>query len=69
MLVLPERMEEAHEVGATMLSGGSVVNFQSKARTKDGRTIDIAPSVSAIRSASGEVVGTLTIVRETPPPA
>jgi PAS domain S-box-containing protein len=67
LLVLPEREDEAHEVGRTMLSGGSIVNFVSKARTKDGRTIDIAPSVSAIKSPSGEVVGTLTIVRQAPP--
>jgi PAS domain S-box-containing protein len=64
MLVLPERLEEAHDVGRTMLEGGSVIDFVSKARTKDGRTINIRPSVSAIRSPSGEVVGTLTIVRE-----
>jgi PAS domain S-box-containing protein len=63
MLVLPERLEEAHEVGRTMLGGGSVVDFLSKARTKDGRVIEIAPSASAIRSPRGEVVGTLTIVR------
>jgi PAS domain S-box-containing protein len=69
MLVLPERLEEAHEVGRTMLGGGSIVDFLSQARTKDGRIIDIAPSVSAIRSKSGEVVGTLTIVRHVNPPA
>jgi PAS domain S-box-containing protein len=68
MLVLPERLDEAREVGRTMLSGGSVIDFPSKARTKDGRKIDIAPSVSAIRSEAGEVVGTLTIVREVAPP-
>jgi hypothetical protein len=46
-----------------------MVDFLSQARTKDGRTIDIAPSVSAIHSPAGEVVGTLTIVRQvTPPP-
>ncbi|MEA2127038.1 MAG: hypothetical protein QOI80_3820 [Solirubrobacteraceae bacterium] len=67
MLVLPERLDEAREVGRTMLSGGSVIDFPSKARTKDGRKIDIAPSVSAIRSHAGEVVGTLTIVREIAP--
>jgi PAS domain S-box-containing protein len=68
VLVLPERMEEARQVGHTMLSGGSMVNFVSQARTKDGRTIDIAPSVSAIKSPSGDVVGTLTIVRQIAPP-
>jgi PAS domain S-box-containing protein len=68
MLVLPERLDEAREVGRTMLGGGSVIDFASKARTKDGHEIDIAPSVSAIRSQSGEVVGTLTIVREVVPP-
>ena len=68
MLVLPECLDEAREVGRTMVSGGSVIDFVSKARTKDGREIDIAPSVSAIRSQSGEVVGTLTIVREVSPP-
>jgi PAS domain S-box-containing protein len=69
MLVLPERLEEAHEVGRTMRGGGSMVDFLSKARTKDGRIIGVAPSVSAIRSKSGEVVGTLTIVRQVNPPA
>jgi PAS domain S-box-containing protein len=64
LLVLPERLDEAREVGRTMLAGGSVIDFESKARTKDGREIDIAPSVSAITSPAGEVVGTLTIVRE-----
>jgi PAS domain S-box-containing protein len=63
MLVLPEREEEAHEVGRTMLRGESMVDFPSKARTKDGRVIEIKPSVSAIRSPRGEVIGTLTIVR------
>jgi PAS domain S-box-containing protein len=63
MLVLPERHEEAHEVGRTMLRGESMVDFPSKALTKDGRVIEIKPSVSSIRSASGEVIGTLTIVR------
>ncbi|MEA2442221.1 MAG: hypothetical protein QOH76_3645, partial [Thermoleophilaceae bacterium] len=69
LLVLPEREEEAHAVGRTMLGGGTMVNFVSQARTKDGRTIDIAPSVSGIKSPSGEVVGTLTIVREISPSA
>jgi PAS domain S-box-containing protein len=69
MLVLPERLDEAHDVGRTMLSGGSKIDFVSKARTKYGRIIDIAPSVSAIRSKSGEVVGTLTIVRQKGPQA
>jgi PAS domain S-box-containing protein len=68
LLVVPDRVEEAREVGRTMVEGGSIIDFLSKARTKDGRTIDVAPSVSAIRSASGEVVGTLTIVREVTPP-
>ena len=69
MLVLPERLDEAHDVGRTMLGGGSKIDFVSKARTKYGRIIDIAPSVSAIRSKSGEVVGTLTIVRQKGPQA
>jgi PAS domain S-box-containing protein len=63
MLVLPERHEEAHEVGRTMLRGESMVDFPSKALTKDGRVIEIKPSVSSIRSPSGERIGTLTIVR------
>ena len=63
MLVLPELEDEAHEVGRTMLRGESMVDFSSKARTKDGRVIEIKPSVSAIRSPRGEVIGTLTIVR------
>jgi PAS domain S-box-containing protein len=64
MLVVPERLDEAREVGRTMQEGGSMVDFVSQARTKDGRIIEIAPSVSAIHSKTGEIVGTLTIVRQ-----
>jgi PAS domain S-box-containing protein len=63
MLVLPERQEEAKELGRTMRSGGSMVDFLSQARTKDNRVIDVAPSVSAITSPRGDIVGTLAIVR------
>jgi PAS domain S-box-containing protein len=66
MLVPPGREEQAREIGRATLGGGSMVDFLSQARTKDGRVIDVAPSASAIRSPRGEVSGTLTIVRLVP---
>jgi PAS domain S-box-containing protein len=69
MLVMADRLEEAREVGRTVHGGGSMVDFLSQARHKDGRTIDIAPSVSAIKSPDGKRVGTLAIVRLVPPRA
>jgi hypothetical protein len=63
MLVLPERHDEAKALGRTMLGGGSMVDFLSQGLTKDGRVIGVAPSVSAIKSPRGEIVGTLAIVR------
>jgi PAS domain S-box-containing protein len=66
MLVPPGREDQAREVGRATLGGGSMVDFLSQARTKDGHVIDVAPSVSAIRSPRGEISGTLTIVRLVP---
>ncbi len=68
LITLPARREEALELGRRMLSGEAVVDFFSKGMTKDGRTIDVAPSVSPIYSADDEVVGTLAIVRPVSPP-
>lgn len=58
-----DRVEESEQVASELAQGGSRGAYLTTAVTKDGRVIDVAPSVSAIRSASGEVVGALAIVR------
>lgn len=63
MLARPEDRPELEDVARTALGGGSLEPFLTHAITKDGRTIEVVPSVSAIHSSSGEVVGSLAIVR------
>jgi two-component system CheB/CheR fusion protein len=47
-----------------LLAGRRVADFDTRRRTRDGRTIDVAESVSAIRDAQGNVVGFSRIVRD-----
>jgi PAS domain S-box-containing protein len=66
MLSPPERAEQSGELARALCAGESVVAFHTDAATKDGRTIAVAPSISAIRDAAGEVVGAVAIVRTVP---
>jgi two-component system CheB/CheR fusion protein len=47
-----------------LLAGRRVADFDTRRKTRDGRTIDVAESVSAIRDAQGTVVGFSRIVRD-----
>jgi PAS domain S-box-containing protein len=66
MLAPPDRVDEARAVARTLLAGGALQAFQTETLTKDGRSIAVAPSVSAIRGPGGEVTGALAIVRTVP---
>ena len=63
MLAVPEQRPELEVVAQEALAGAAIEPFLAQAITKSGQVIDVAPSVSAIRSASGRVVGVLAIAR------
>jgi two-component system CheB/CheR fusion protein len=47
-----------------LVAGRKVADFDTRRMTKDGRTIDVAESVSAIYDARGKVVGISRLVRD-----
>lgn len=67
MLAPPDRIDESRQVARTLLAGGSRVAYLTEAITKDGRRIEVLPSVSAIYSADGRMAGSLAIVRAAKP--
>jgi PAS domain S-box-containing protein len=63
MLSPPEEMEMSQGMKDSVLRGGSQEAFRTTALRKDGQTIEVEPSVSAIKGPGGTVVGVLAIVR------
>jgi PAS domain S-box-containing protein len=65
ILSRPEDRPRLEQIARTALAGGELQPFLMHSVGKDGRTIEVESSVSAIRSRSGEVVGALAIARVT----
>ena len=63
MLVPPEKTEESRDLKPGLMAGGRRQGFRTTTLRKDGSTVEIEPSVSAIEDASGKVTGVLAIVR------
>jgi PAS domain S-box-containing protein len=64
MLIPPDRDGEDHTIFAWVLAGETIDHFETARRRKDGSTVDVSVSVSAIRDASGRVIGTSSIARD-----
>ena len=64
ILAPPEKAAETSTILARVLQGGYVEHFETRRRTKDGRTVEVAVSVSPIRDASGQIVGASKIARD-----
>jgi PAS domain S-box-containing protein len=63
MLSPPEEMEMSQRLAEFVRRGGSREAFRTMAFRKDGTTIEVEPSVSAIRGPDGGIAGVLAIVR------
>jgi PAS domain S-box-containing protein len=63
MLAPPEQMEMSQQMAEFVRRGGSQEAFRTVAYRKDGGTMEVEPSVSAIKGPGGTVVGVLAIVR------
>jgi len=64
LIIPPERMEENEELVRRVLRGEQIKAWETKRCTKDGRKIDIALSLSAIRDDRGKIIAVATIERD-----
>jgi PAS domain S-box-containing protein len=58
---------EEKKILGRIVSGGTIDHYETNRVTKDGRLVDIALSVSPIRSSAGEIVGAASIARDIGP--
>ncbi len=64
-VIIPEdRREEEREILAQLSRGEVIEPFETARMTRDGRRIDVALSVSPVKSASGEIIGAAKIARD-----
>jgi PAS domain S-box-containing protein len=63
-IIPPERASEEAQLAKRMMSGGSVDQFETVRRRRDGRDIDISLSLSLHRDPSGRILELFAIVRD-----
>src|SRR5450755_1950674 len=66
-LVIPERREEIRALIERVRAGHSVDWFETQRITKEGSVLDVSLSVSPIKDASGQVIGSSAIARDLTP--
>jgi PAS domain S-box-containing protein len=64
MLIPPERREMEKDILERLRRGEHVKHYESVRRRKDGIAIDISLTVSPIKDAQGEIIGTSRIARD-----
>ena len=64
MIIPPDRLPEEAEVLSRVRAGLSVEHFETVRRRKDGTEIDIALTVSPVRTAEGQIIGASKIARD-----
>jgi len=64
MLADPDHRNEMPEILAKIRQGRRVEHYETHRRTKDGRIIDVAITVSPVRNAAGEIIGASKIARD-----
>src|SRR5690606_18802865 len=60
----PGRVDEVSTILERIRQGERVENFQTVRQTKDGRSIDVALTISPIRDEAGRMIGWSTIARD-----
>ncbi|MFO0773745.1 MAG: PAS domain S-box protein [Nitrospiraceae bacterium] len=64
-LLIPEHLlDEERDLRARVLAGGSESGYSTQRRHKTGDLLDVSLTMSPIRSAQGEIVGTSQVVRD-----
>lgn len=64
MLAVADRVNEMPEILSQIKRGLRVDHYETLRRTKDGRTIQVALTVSPVRDASGQILGASKIARD-----
>ena len=63
-LFTPDGLEQLQRSMQALRSGESVDRYETRGLTRDGRTIDVAVTISPIRNAKGDVGGASAIIRD-----
>ena len=63
-IIPPERIEEYNGFFARILSGETLVQFESERHRKDGRRVEVSLTYCPIKNPRGEVIGVSAIVRD-----
>jgi PAS domain S-box-containing protein len=63
-LIPADRQAEEDMILARLARSESIVHFETKRVTKDGRTFDASVTISPVRDAEGRVIGAAKIVRD-----
>jgi len=63
-LIPADRQDAEREILDRIMHGASVPPFETVRQTRDGRLIDIAVTVSAIKDAAGRIVGVSKVARD-----
>jgi PAS domain S-box-containing protein len=64
VLAPPERVDELSGIFQTLRKGESIPHLETVRRTKDGRIINVALTISPLRDEAGHITGASTIVRD-----
>ena len=64
VLLPPERRDDLTQISERLKRGENIRHFETTRRAKDGRNVDVSLTISAIRNAAGQMVGTSTIARD-----
>ncbi|MFQ5830107.1 MAG: GAF domain-containing protein, partial [Candidatus Methylomirabilia bacterium] len=57
-------LEEARAVMQRLRAQGSIRNYETALRAKDGRWVEVSSSISLLRDASGSIIGMMGITRD-----
>jgi PAS domain S-box-containing protein len=64
LLVPPDRLEEERQILEAVKRGSHVEQLETTRLTKDGRTIEVALTISPVRDGDGNVIGAAKIARD-----
>jgi PAS domain S-box-containing protein len=67
LVVPPHRLDEEADILRRLARGEAIEAFETVRRHKDGGTLDVALSISPIRSSGGTIAGASTIARDIGP--
>jgi PAS domain S-box-containing protein len=63
-LIPADRQAAEDMILARLARSESIVHFETKGVTKDGRTFDASVTISPVRDAEGRVIGAAKIIRD-----